>query len=121
MLIQDFYTVKDIYKEGGETVFKVTLDPECQVYRGHFPGESVAPGVLSIEMIKECAEQVAGRRLNIIDINECRFLKLVTPHDLPEAEVHLTLTHQQPDKWTLTSSLKGGDTEYLRLKAELNG
>lgn len=121
MLIKDFYTVNDIYKEGEETIFKVSLNPDCHVYQGHFPGESVAPGVVTIEMIKECAEQVAGKRLNISSITGCRFLKLVTPDTLPAAEVRIHLTLNQPDDWNLVASLGDGEAKYLTLKAVLNG
>ena len=62
-LIEDFYDIIARREEEGATVFEVALRPDCKVYEGHFPEMPVAPGVCNLQMIRECAEQVAGHPL----------------------------------------------------------
>lgn len=60
---------------------KVELNPDCEVYKGHFPGNPISPGVCSMKMIQTCAEKISGRKLLIEQIGHCRFLSLITPKD----------------------------------------
>ena len=45
MLLGNYYRVDSIRKEDGESIFDISLVPECPVYDGHFPGDPVSPGV----------------------------------------------------------------------------
>ena len=94
------------------------LLPECEVYKGHFPGYAVSPGVCNIEMLKECAEEAAGRALLLKEIKSCRLTTLVTPQTHPEAEVRITLT-EEDEEYQLVATLGKGTEVYLSLKATL--
>ena len=118
MLIKDYYTINNICKEEGRTVFQISLNPDCKVYEGHFPGEPVSPGVCNIQMIKECAEQVSGKTLFLNNLQQCRLTTLVTPLAHPQLEVVVNL-EEKGDIYKLKATLGKGEDIYLDLKAEL--
>ena len=73
MLIKDYYTIENVLRpENGFVRFEISLNADCQVYEGHFPGEPVSPCVCNIQMIKECAEQVVGKSLLMNNLQQCR-------------------------------------------------
>ena len=113
-LIEDFYDIESRREEGGESVFRVVLRPECKVYEGHFPGSPVAPGVCNIQMIRECAEAVAGRPLLFSKIAQCRMTQLITPREFPMLDVHVALEGEN-----LVASIVSGETVCLTLKATI--
>ena len=92
MLIKDYYTIESVAQQEGKAVFQIALNPQCQVYEGHFPGEPVSPGVCNIQMIKECAEQVAGKSLFLSNLQQCRLTTLVTPLAHPQVQVTIQMT-----------------------------
>ena len=55
----------------GSAVFRIALLPDCDVYRGHFPGRPVCPGVCQVEMARQCAGRLAGHPLLIRRIASC--------------------------------------------------
>ena len=119
MLIENYYTINDVSKqEDGATLFQVSLRPDCIVYEGHFPGEPVSPGVCNIQMIKECAEQVAGKSLLLNNLQQCRLTTLVTPVQHPQVEVIIRL-EEKGDAYKLKATIGKGEDTYLDLKAEL--
>ena len=71
--------------------FDVALHADCDVYRGHFPGEPVSPGVCNIQMLKECVERVVGQPLLLNYIQQCRLTTLVTPVKHPHVEVRIRI------------------------------
>jgi 3-hydroxyacyl-[acyl-carrier-protein] dehydratase len=49
------------------------------VFRGHFPGKPILPGVFQIEMIKFALETATGQVYRLARIDKCKFLKPVLP------------------------------------------
>lgn len=119
MLIKDYYTIENVSKlEDGAVRFDISLNADCPVYEGHFPGEPVSPGVCNIQMIKECAEQVAGKSLLLNNLQQCRLTTLVTPIQHPQVEVTILL-EEKGDGYKLKATVGKGEDVYLDLKAEL--
>ena len=118
MLIKNYYSIESIKEEEGIFYYDVILNSDCDVYKGHFPGEPISPGVCNIQMIKECAEHAAGKSLTISNVLQCRFINLVTPLKVNKATVRIKLDCAE-NKTILSSSLYDAETEYMSLKAEL--
>lgn len=119
MLIKDYYTIGNVSKsENGVVRFDISLNADCQVYEGHFPGEPVSPGVCNIQMIKECAEQVVGKSLLLNNLQQCRLTTLVTPIQHPQVEVTILL-EEKGDAYKLKATIGKGEEVYSDLKAEL--
>ena len=110
-LIEDFYDIISRREEDGATVFEVALRPDCKVYKGHFPEMPVAPGVCNLQMIRECAEEVAGRPLMLNYIAQCRMTKLITPSEFPTLDVIIRL-----DGDSLQATISKADEQCLTLK-----
>ena len=117
-MIKDYYTINEIVQKEGATLFHISLCPDSIVYEGHFPGEPVSPGVCNIQMIKECAEQVAGKSLLLNNLQQCRLTTLMTPVQHPQVEVNIHL-EEKGDAYKLKATLGKGEEVYLDLKAEL--
>ena len=114
-LVEDFYDIIERRDEGAESIFRVALRPDCKVYEGHVPGEPVAPGVCNIQMILECAEEVAGKPLMLGYIAQCRMTKLITPAECPTLEVKIQLEGEN-----LVASITSGEELCLTLKGTVN-
>ena len=67
-----YYKIDGWNTEEGETTFRITLLPDCDVYRGHFPGKPVCPGVCNVQVVKECAMLLTGKQLSITAIRQKR-------------------------------------------------
>ena len=90
--MNDFYKINSREVDGEATLFDVSLLSGCRVYSGHFPGNPISPGVCSMQMIKECAEQVTGRRLFLAYIIRCRFSSMITPTMTPRLWLRMHLS-----------------------------
>ena len=112
-LIEDFYDIIAQREEDGATVFEVALRPDCKVYEGHFPEMPVAPGVCNLQMIRECAELVAGHPLMLGYIGQCRMTKLITPAECPKLDVTIRLEGEN-----LQACITCGEEVCLTLKGE---
>ncbi len=141
MLIRDYYTIDSVEAFKGGATFRVTLDPSCGIYAGHFPSRPISPGVCNIRMVTECAELYLGMLLQdsnnaaqkshsplrITEIHRCRFTKLITPADTPHLIIRLNLTETAADdspadncqSYKLKAEIVDGETVCLTLDCSL--
>lgn len=122
MLIKNLYKIDKVTGGADNAVFDVTLFPDCEVYKGHFPGMPITPGVCTTQMVKECAETLLNRITVLSEIKLCKFAVLITPSELPHARVNVSLSEEGDAFWLLYGSVQGPDGQvYMTIKALLNG
>lgn len=63
------------------TEFNITMLADHCVYQGHFPGNPITPGVMTLKMIRECVETLVKKPLRYTSIKNCRYVALVRPND----------------------------------------
>lgn len=66
------------------------FDPALALFRGHFPGRPIVPGVLEIEAGRCAAESFTGTRYDILRVEKAKFSAPVTPGNEITAECTLT-------------------------------
>ena len=62
---------------------QVKFNPEHRIYKAHFPGNPVTPGVCLMQMGEEMLEEKYGKLLQLSVVKTIRFKKIVGPSDTP--------------------------------------
>jgi len=116
--MNNYYKLLDVQSDGATGTFRVSLCPDCEVYKGHFPGNPVCPGVCNIQMIQECAERLAGCRLHVSSIHRCRLMAVLTPASCTELLVEVLL---QPvdNGYAITATIRDEKRVYVNYKGEM--
>ena len=88
---------------GESIVATFWVDPARDIFRGHFPGEPVLPGVYTVEATAQATDLVlmtkpayAGKIPLFLGINNVRFLRKILPGDT--MEIHARLLSERPEK-----------------------
>ena len=63
----------------GQSGFNVILNPDHLVYKAHFPGQPVTPGVCILQMIQELLSEQMGIPLFIKKIKNVKFTRMISP------------------------------------------
>ena len=92
LLVDDVLSLKPM--ESIETSFYVR--PEWDIFRGHFPGDPVLPGVLSVECLAQAADilimtasKYSGKTPLFAGIDQAKFWRKIVPGDTVYARVTL--------------------------------
>lgn len=80
MLLQDLYSVQNSEKEGDITKTTLRLNKNHEVYKGHFPGRPVTPGVILMQLFKEEIERTLGQKLKLVRATNVKFMAVVDPN-----------------------------------------
>lgn len=92
MLIEGLYTVQKIEQNGPELKAKVKLHAAHDVFKGHFPGNPIMPGVCMIQMIKELTEEAIGKELFLTVATNVKFMAKISPveNEVIDLVIHIT-------------------------------
>lgn len=123
MLLKDKYykIMKENRLDANNGVYLLSLLPQADVYRGHFPQKPVCPGVCNIETIRECAEMLTGRDLFIKTIKQCRLTAVATPQICPLIDVTVSVARiEGTDSFSVIGKIADAETVYMELKGEFS-
>jgi len=115
-LLNEYYRIdRQVAENDGAFLFSITLLAEFHAYAGHFPDNPVAPGVCNIQLIKECAEQLVGKRLFLAFIAKCRFSAVLIPKPSPHVQLRMRLMDGTRN---VIATLFDDTTTYIEFKGE---
>jgi len=118
MLHDYYYTIISQQTTENATLFDVMLLPECNVYKGHFPGMPVAPGVCNIQMIKECVERIAEKPLLLESMMQCKFLSMIIPEQHRKLQIQIESTENEHSRINVSATIGCDTTVFVVFKGE---
>ncbi|MBP1667676.1 MAG: Beta-hydroxyacyl-(acyl-carrier-protein) dehydratase FabA/FabZ [Bacteroidetes bacterium] len=79
--LNDLYVIKDIREELASNKFTVLIELNSNhpIFRGHFPGNPVLPGVCTVQIIKELLANLLKRNLNLKKAGTIKYLSFINP------------------------------------------
>ncbi len=93
MLLKDFYKVENIEKiSDAKYNATVLLNKEHAIFKGHFPGNPVTPGVCMMQIIKELSQEILGSSLILKSSSNVKFMALINPDINAKLRLELDLS-----------------------------
>jgi len=71
-----------------ENVYELFLHKDHPIFKGHFPGHPVLPGVVQIAIVTELLEKKLDKKLLLVKASNTKFLKMIDP--IKMSTIHLT-------------------------------
>lgn len=94
MILEDFYKVSNTALAGDDAVTTLKINKDHEIYKGHFPGRPVTPGVVLMQLFKEEAERIFDKKLQLVRADNVKFTAVFDPTQDNELilDSHLTET-----------------------------
>ena len=94
MLIEGLYTLQSLEKNEQEVNAKVKLHANHDVFKGHFPGNPIMPGVCMIQMIKELTEKIIDKELFLTVATNVKFMAKINPDENEIINLNLKISEE---------------------------
>ncbi len=116
MLLKDFYKIISLDKEGDQKYLAIILINEHhEIFKGHFPGNPITPGVCMMQIIKELTTQITGKTLIMERLSNVKFMALINPEITPQLRLELDITATDDARIKLKNVTSFNDTVALKL------
>ncbi|KYP14575.1 hypothetical protein [Flavihumibacter sp. CACIAM 22H1] len=117
ILTGDFFTMQTLDKGDGMVKAGLLWNAEHPIFKGHFPGQPVVPGVCMIQLIQETLEQALDKPVQLISSSQIKFLHVIDPHQFPATDLLIQYSVNAMGTYQVSSTLQLGNTTFLKMNA----
>lgn len=113
-LENDIYTLQSIDCDSSRCNAVIVLNPDSAIYKGHFPGNPITPGVVIIGIARELIEHALGLSLTLTGVPSVKYMSVLTPTSSPKVTYILEFTADN-DKVKAKATVKNETTSFARI------
>ena len=85
-LLNEMFSIE---RQDGDKV-RISLNAGHTIYKAHFPGNPITPGVCLIQIIMELTEQRLQTHLELLKVTNLKFVAPISPEKTPLLDVLFT-------------------------------
>lgn len=119
MLIEGLYSVTNYQRNEQDVNAVIELNKDHDIFKGHFPGNPVMPGVCMLQIIKELTERAIDANLFLKVASNIKFMAIINPNKNPKLSLQITIT-QDEETVKIKNITSFDDTIALKLSATFN-
>ncbi|WP_438710411.1 3-hydroxyacyl-ACP dehydratase [Aquimarina muelleri] len=117
MLLKDFYKTNTLITVGNISTVTITINKNHKIFKGHFPGNPVTPGVCMIQIIKELVEGIVEEELFMESSSNIKFMAIINPEKNPDLVLTLDIIKIEDNRYKVKNVTTFEDTIALKLTA----
>lgn len=117
--VAQFFTLESGEKNGNSATYRCLLHPEAPVFKAHFPGFPVLPGVLTLKMVVDAinaSQFFSTQTLMVQSIGNAKYLAVVNPQETQEVEINVALKAEknadEPAVFQFKATVQNGETRF---------
>lgn len=117
--VAQFFTLESGEKNGNSATYRCRLHPEAPVFKAHFPGFPVLPGVLTLKMVVDAinaSQFFSTQTLTVQSIGNAKYLAVVNPQETQKVEISVALKAEknadEPAVFQFKATVQNGETRF---------
>jgi 3-hydroxyacyl-[acyl-carrier-protein] dehydratase len=118
MLLNDFFTINDKVSSETEIWAELYINARHKIFEGHFPNQPVVPGVCMMQMIKEILEQVIGKKTNLVQATDMKFLAVINPLENNLIHASIKYAAEESGAVNIVASLFKDELVHFKFKGQ---
>lgn len=117
--VAQFFTLESGENNGNSATYRCRLHPEAPVFKAHFPGFPVLPGVLTLKMVVDAinaSQFFSTQTLTVQSIGNAKYLAVVNPQETQEVVISVALKAEknadEPAVFQFKATVQNGETRF---------
>ena len=119
MLINDFFSLRELKHSNHSIEAVVSFKEDHSIFKGHFEGFPVVPGVCMMQLIKEILEKELDKKFMLSKAANMKFLTVIDPRKNKEVHANIEYNPNGSNTIDFEAKLFSGETIFFKLKAHL--
>lgn len=114
-LLDNLYEVTSVCKTDTGCDYDIVLNAEHFIYKAHFPGEPITPGVCIMQIAIELLQDYVGRQLQLCSAKNIKFLKIIVPTQTPTVTCRIQKAVFEEGLLKAQLSMESQDVTFAKL------
>ncbi|CAN5386633.1 3-hydroxyacyl-ACP dehydratase [soil metagenome] len=116
-LLNDFFKINSLDKSENKISVAVELNPGHEIFKGHFPGNPVVPGVCMVQMLKEILSHFYKKEFTMQEASQLKFLAILNPVEVKNLNVELSILKDENESILISGTFQKAELIFLKYKA----
>jgi 3-hydroxyacyl-[acyl-carrier-protein] dehydratase len=110
------YTITHFNCQENKVLAKIVLNPEHEIFKGHFPDMPILPGVCTIQIIKELLSKKINQNLILLQGDNIKFISLVNPNETLNLDIDITILSITDGQVQINCVVTDKETAVFKMK-----
>ena len=120
MLLNNLYTYELLEGNSISSLkFRIHIRADHEIFKGHFSGNPITPGVCQMEMVKEIFSDYLGRDLFLNSVSDVKFIAMWVPDESESVYLELTAINE-PEGYKIRANIATDKEVYLKLRGNIH-
>lgn len=97
MELTSIYEILSNEVSGEKISAKISFNKDHPVFKGHFPGNPIVPGVVQIQVMKDLLERVFNKKIFLNQVKSIKFINVINPFDVGVVNFEIEYSPHQPE------------------------
>jgi len=116
-ILKNFYDLTSHESENNTFRANIKLNKDHEIFKGHFPGNPVTPGVCMMQIVKDLAEKFTDSKLFLKSASNVKFMAIINPFETPDLVLELDINEKDGEVKIKNTTIFG---ETIALKMSVN-
>ena len=115
MLQNSFYKIVNMDSGQHDCTATICLNREHEIYKAHFPGQPVTPGVCQIQIVTEILALQLNENVYLSDIKNVKYMAVISPEEVSELTVDIQLKAREQDSCKVNALFRSGEQRFSKM------
>lgn len=117
MLFKNFFTIDSkILNSDNELEYTIQVKPHHEIFKGHFPGQPVVPGVVSVQIINELLSEHLGVQLMMTSARSIKYIAMIDPNVNPVLHYNIQFKKDDAEMFKVTAEVSFEEITFVKFK-----
>lgn len=116
MIQNKLFSINVFEKHETELQAQLSIIPDAEILKGHFPGQPVVPGVCQLQIIKELLELNFGKKLMMFHAPMVKFLNMMAPPHAHQIQCNIQCSWNEAEELQVSATLFQDELIFLKFK-----
>lgn len=120
MHLKGLYEISEFAAEDESFSATITFDAGHAIFKGHFPGQPVVPGVCLIHIVKAIANMIAGEKVQLAKASNVKFLQLIDPRKNAEVIIEGKWLKGETGSMSISATISANENNFFKFKGSFS-
>ena len=111
------YSILDKKQEDSSISYLIEFDFTHPVFKGHFPGKPVLPGVIMCDIIRYQVSDILGQKVQLKTAKHIKFSRMIIPSENNNYNVKISIINNE-EQYEVKAIISQNDNIYFKLNAK---
>jgi 3-hydroxyacyl-[acyl-carrier-protein] dehydratase len=111
------YSITESASDNSEIIYIIKIDFSHPVFKGHFPGRPILPGVMMCDIVRDLVSESLSTKVQLSLAKNIKFSKMISPSQDNHYRIKIK-TEKNKETYNIRGLVSKDEEVYFKINAE---